>query len=305
MSKKILITGGTGSIGSKLVKKLVRRGDKVSLFTRDIRKAKKLVPDATEYIEWDYSYPEKWKYFLEHKDVIIHLAGLNLGSKRWNQEFKKKAYNSRIISTRNLIEAVKSVEQKPEAFICSSAVGYYGDRGEEILTEDSEPADDFLAKLCIDWEKEAAEVEKFGVRRVSIRTGLVLDKNEGLLKKFYLPFKMFIGGPLGNGNQWFPWLHIDDIVGIYIHAIDNENISGALNAASPGIVRMKEFTKQFGKALNRPSLFPVPEFMLKIVAGELGEHATDSQNVSVEKLLKSGYKFKFDNLESTLKDLLK
>ncbi len=304
MAKKILITGATGSIGSRLTEKFFRRGDSVSVFTRNPTKAKKILPNASEFIEWDYSYPEKWKYFLDRKDVVIHLAGLNLSSKRWNDKFKKKAYESRIISTRNLIEAIETVEQKPKVFICSSAVGYYGDRGEELLKEDSNPADDFLAKLCIDWEKEAAEVDKSGVRRVSVRTGLVLSKGEGLLKKLYLPFKLFVGGPLGNGNQWFPWLHIDDIVGIYLHAIDNENISGVLNAASPGIVRMKEFTRQFGKILNRPSLFHVPKFAIKLVAGELGNHATDSQNISVEKLLECGYKFKFENLEAALKDLL-
>ena len=169
----------------------------------------------------------------------------------------------------------------------------------------SSPGNDFLANLCKDWEKEAGKVEELGVRRVSIRTGLVLMKDEGVLKQMLLPFKLFIGGPLGNGRQWFPWIHVDDIVGIYLHAIDNLKVTGAINGASPGIVTMKEFAKQFGKVLNRPSLFPVPKFALKLVAGELGEYAVMSQRTSVEKILNAGYKFKFENLKEALRDILK
>ena len=301
---KILITGATGSIGKRLSRKLIDRGDSVIILSRDPESARLKIAGAADYLKWNFEQQEMWEKYLKGQDVIVHLAGVNMGSKRWTKEFKEKAYDSRIISTRNLVEAIESVEQKPKLFICSSAVGYYGNRGEELLTEDTNPANDYLASLCVDWENEAAEVEKLGVRRISMRTGLVLSKNEGLLKKFYFPFKLFVGGPLGNGNQWFPWIHIDDIVGIYLQAIDNENIHGPVNAASPGIIRMKEFANTFGKVLNRPSLFPVPEFMLKIVAGELGGHAADSQKISVEKLLKSGFKFKFKNLEDALINLL-
>ncbi len=196
---------------------------------------------------------------------MVHLAGANLGAKRWNEEYKKLAYDSRILSTRNLVEAIKSVEQKPKVFICSSATGIYGNRYDEVLDENSSPGNDFLATLCNDWEKEAKKVEQLGVRRVSIRTGLVLDKNEGLMKKLIPSFKIFLGGWLGNGKQWFPWIHIDDIVGIYLHAIDNSNINGAVNAASPGIVTNKEFSKMLGKVLSRPALFPIPKLALRII----------------------------------------
>lgn len=303
--KKILITGATGSIGKKLVNKLSADGHQLTIFTRDINKAKEIVPEANEFVEWNYKHPEKWKSELEEKDIIIHLAGANLGDRRWNASFKEKAYNSRVLSTKNLVSAINSLKIKPQLFISPSAVGYYGDRGEELLTETSAPANDFLAKLCIDWENETAEVENSGIRRVSVRTGLVLSKNEGLIKKFYLPFKLFVGGPLGNGEQWFPWLHIDDIVNIYSHIIYNDNIKGPLNAASPGIVRMNEFANVLGKVLKRPSFFKVPKFALRIIAGELGEHAIDSQRISVEKLLNSGYKFKYGNLEEALTDLFK
>ncbi|NNG27762.1 MAG: DUF1731 domain-containing protein, partial [Ignavibacteriaceae bacterium] len=166
-------------------------------------------------------------------------------------------------------------------------------------------ADNFLSKLCADWEKEAEKVESYGVRRVSVRTGLVLSKNDGLLKQMIPSFNLFLGGYLGNGKQWFPWIHIDDIVGIYLHAIDNDNLQGVINAASPGIVRMKEFAKTFGRVLHRPSFLPIPKFAIRILKGELGKYVTDSQRVVMDKLLKSGYKFKFENLDRALSNLLK
>ena len=302
---QIIITGATGSIGQRLVKELNAKGKKVIIFTRNTENARKKSPNTVKYVKWDYKNPEEWKNQLNGVDTFIHLAGANLSSKRWNEEFKKLAYDSRVLSTRNLVEAIKAAEKKPKAFICASAVGIYGDRYDEILDETSAPGNDFLANFCKDWEKEAKKVEELGVRRVSVRTGLVLVKDEGVLKKLLLPFQLFVGGPLGNGKQWIPWLHIDDIIGIYLHAIDNENVSGAFNAASPGIIQMKEFAKTFGNVLNRPSLLPVPKFALKLVVGELGEYAVMSQRTSVEKIIQSGYKFQFENLEEALRDLLR
>ena len=303
--KKIIITGATGSIGRRLVEKLVARGDEVIIFTRNIEKAKREMPGAVKYVKWDYQKPEEWKERINGVDVVIHLAGANLSSKRWNEEFKKLAYDSRVVSTRNLVEAISSVEKKPKAFICASAVGYYGNKYDEVLNEESTPGDDYMASLCKDWEAEAAKVEQYGVRRISVRTGLVLSKDEGVLKQLYLPFKFFVGGPLGNGRQWFPWIHIDDIVGIYLQAIDNADLNDAINAASPGIVRMKEFARTFGKVLHRPSLLNIPKFAMKIVAGEVAEYAVMSQRISVDKLLNAGYKFNFEKLEEALRDILK
>jgi uncharacterized protein (TIGR01777 family) len=303
--KKFIITGATGSIGRNLVQELVARGDKVIVFTRNPEIAKNKMANATKYVKWAYDCIDTWLNELNDVDAVVHLAGVNLGAERWNEEYKKLAYDSRIISTRNLVEAIKSVEEKPKVFICASAVGYYGNRYDEVLDEESLPGNDYMANLCKDWEAEASKVEQYGVRRISVRTGLVLSKDEGVLEQLYLPFKLFIGGPLSTGRQWFPWIHIDDIVGIYLHLIDNESIQGPVNAASPGIVQMKEFAKTFGKVLKRPSLFPVPKFALKLVAGELGEYAVMSQRTSVEKITKSGYKFKFENLEEALRKLLR
>jgi uncharacterized protein (TIGR01777 family) len=303
--KKIIITGATGSIGKKLVQELTARGDEVFIFTRNPETTKKKIVNASKCVKWDYEHPDAWMDVLNAVDAVVHLAGANLGGKRWNAEYKKLAYDSRIISTRNLVEAIKQSEKKPTVFICSSAVGIYGNRYDEVLDEDSSLGNDFMADICKDWEKEAQKVEQYGVRRVSIRTGLVMQIDEGVLKKMLLPFKLFIGGPLGSWRQWFPWIHIDDIVGIYLYAIDSENISGAVNAASPGIVTMREFAKSLGNVLRRPSLFPVPKLAMKIVAGEVAEYAVMSQRTSVEKIIKAGYKFKFENLEASLKDILK
>jgi uncharacterized protein (TIGR01777 family) len=302
--KKIIITGASGSIGRNLVKKLTVRGDEVTVFTRNPASAKKKLPSVHKIVKWDYEKIDSWSNELNGKDVVIHLAGANLAAKRWNKEYKKLAYDSRIISTKNLVEAIKSVELKPKAFICSSAVGYYGDRGDDILSEVEQPAHNYLANLCADWENEAKEIEDLDVRRVSVRTGLVLSKNEGLLKQLLPSFNFFMGGYLGSGKQWFPWIHIDDIVGIYLHAIENGSIKGAVNGASTGIVTNKEFSKTLGKVLKRPALFPIPKIALRIVSGELGNYVADSQRVSMDKILKSGYNFKFENLEEALRDLL-
>lgn len=302
--KKILITGVTGTIGHRVINKLIARGDETIFFSRSIEKAKKEMPNAAKYVKWDYKNPKEWKDQLDGVDAVIHLAGANLGAKRWTEEYKKLAYDSRVISTRNLVEAIKSIVKKPNVFICASAVGYYGDRYDEVLSEESLPGDDYMANLCKDWEAEAAEVERYGVRRVSVRTGLVLSKDEGVLKQFLLPFKLFVGGPLGKGRQWFPWIHIDDIVGIYLQAIDNADLNGAVNAVSPRIVRMNEFAKTFGKVLHRPSIFKIPKFAMKIVAGEVADYAVMSQRISVEKIIEAGYKYKFTKLDYALQEIM-
>ncbi len=305
MSKRIIITGATGLIGKKLADALISRGDEVIVFSRDTKKAKSIFPTSIECVEWNYQRPDQWKSKLENADAVVHLAGINLFAKRWNEKFKKEVIDSRKVSTKNLVEAIASRANQPEVFISASGIGYYRDCGDKILNEDSPLGKDFLADVCEAWESESRRTGEFGIRNVQIRTGLVLSTEDGALKKMLLPFKFFIGGPLGNGKQWASWLHIDDIVAIYLHAIDNQNISGAVNAASPNPVRMKEFAKTLGKVLHRPSLFPVPKFALKIVVGEAAEVVTASQRVDVKKLLSIGYKFKFEMLEEALTDLLR
>lgn len=305
MSKKIIITGATGLIGKNLSKALTDRGDEVTVFSRDIQSAKKKLPFLNEFVRWDYKNPDEWKKQLDGKDAVVHLAGVNLFSKRWNDNFKKVIVDSRELSTSNLVQSLKNCKYKTEVFVSASGIGYYGDGGETVLTEESPKGKDFLADVCNTWEVESRKAGELGIRNVQIRTGIVLSTKDGALKQMLLPFKLFVGGPLGSGKQWFPWLHINDIVNIYIQAIDNNNISGPLNSASPNILRMKEFVQTLGKVLKRPSFFPVPEFVLRVVVGEVAETVVSGQRVNADKLLKSGYKFEFENLEDALRDLLK
>ncbi|MHB1687039.1 MAG: TIGR01777 family oxidoreductase [Ignavibacteriaceae bacterium] len=305
MSKRIIITGATGLIGTRLCKALIERGDEVTIFSTNISNARRKIPCAKNYVEWNYGMPLKWEKDVEGIDAIIHLAGANIFSKRWSNIYKKNILNSRIISTKNLVEAIKKTNPKPSVFISSSAVGYYGDKENELIDETSLPGNDFLANVCKQWEEEANQVEKLGVRHVSIRTGIVLNPNEGALKQMLLPFKLFVGGPIGSGRQWFPWIHMEDIIRIYLFALDNHIVNGAVNAASPNPVTMKDFAKALGKVLHRPSIFSVPKFAMKIVLGEVADVVTASQRVYPQKLIEYKYKFRFEKLNEALNDLLK
>ena len=304
MAKKIIITGATGLVGKNISSELIKKSEEVIVFTRNVEAGKNKVPNASMYLKWNYDKPEEWKEHINNSKAIIHLAGANLASKRWSKKYKKIITESRIKSTQNLIKAVSEAKNKPEVFICSSAVGYYGNSGDTLLTEDSAPGNDFLANLCIQWEKAAEEIETLGIRRVCIRSGLVLSKEEGILKKFLLPYNLYVGGKLGNGNQWFPWIHINDIVNIYLFSLYN-NIEGALNTVSPNPVRMKQFAYELGKTLNKPSLFTVPEFLLRIVLGEQAKAALSSLRVIPQKLNNQDFKFQFENISLCLKNLLK
>ena len=304
MNKEIIITGATGLIGKALSTVLIKQNDKITLFTRNPENAERIVKGAKEYVRWNYKNPEEWKKFLEGKDAIIHIAGANLAARRWDAKYKEVIYNSRIVSTKELVTAIERCKIKPGVFITASAIGIYGNRGDELLTEKSMPGNDFLSKLCYDWEREAEKVERFGVRRVSLRIGLVLSKEGGVLKQLLTPFKLFVGGHLGNGKQWFPWIHIDDLVSVFIHAINNKSVRGPINCTAPGIVTMKEFTKTLGRVLNRPALVPVPRAALKIIIGEITESVLSGQKVSANKLLNSRFNFQFGKLEDALKNLL-
>ena len=303
MSKRIVITGASGLIGTNLSRALINRGNNVYIFTRNVNKTKSIIHDAAGYIGWDYKKPDKWAEHLNGKDAVIHLAGANISGKRWSANYKETILTSRELSTRNLVNTISLLSEKPESFICASGVNYYGDSGNKLLTEKEEPGNDFLANVCKLWENEAMKVEKTGVRRVSVRTGVVLTPEEGALKKMLITFKLFIGGPLGNGNQWFPWIHLDDIANIYIYLLDNKKLHGAFNACSPNPVTMNEFAKTLGKVMKRPSFFKVPKFALTLAAGEVADIVTASLKVIPEGLLEQGYKFKFANLKDALENL--
>jgi len=301
---KIIITGATGLIGRRLCTTLSNRGDKLTIFTSDINKAGRIIKGAHEFIKWDYNKPFEWEECIEGKYAVIHLAGSSIAGRRWDDEYKNSIFNSRKISTQSLVDAIGKVKNKPSVFISASASGIYGNRGDEILTEISSSGNDFLSSVCRAWEEEAAKVEPLNVRRISIRTGVALSKDGGALKQMLLPFKLFIGGPLGNGKQWFPWIHIDDLINIYLFALDNPEINGAINAVSPIQITMNEFAKTLGNILHRPSIFKVPLFALRIAIGEASEAVIASQRVIPQRLLNFKYKFKYENVEKALRDML-
>ncbi len=305
MIKNIIVTGATGLIGTRLCNRLKDRGDKITVFSRNADKAQKIVKGAERYVEWDYHKPKSWSKYLNDCDTVVHLAGANVFGKRWNESYKKTILRSRTESTQNIVKAIESAGNKPSALICSSAVGYYGESGERELTEDSPSGKDFLAEVCVEWETAAAEAEKLNVRRVSIRTGIVLSPDDGALKQMLLPFKLFVGGPLGNGKQWFPWIHIDDLIDAYIFAIDNDNLNGPVNAAANNAVRMRELAQKLGEVLHRPSFFKVPHFALKLAIGETADVVLESQKVIPKKLLDNKFVFKFNDVETALKNLLR
>ncbi len=298
--KRIAVAGATGLIGTGLVKKLSDKGYETVIVSSSPEKARQKFPFAKGFFRWGELMPSS----LEGCDAVINLAGAPVAGQKWNEEYKKLLISSRVDTTRELYRAVEGMAKKPEAFICSSAVGYYGNGGESELDESGPKGDGFLSDLCEMWEAEASAFTGLGLRVASIRTGIVLSPEDGALKKMLLPFKLGIGGPLGNGRQWFPWLHIDDIVNIYLYAIEN-NISGAFNAAAPEPVRMKQFASALGKTLHRPSLFPVPAFVLEIIMGEAGSVVLEGQHAIPKALLASGFIFKFTKIEDCLKDLFK
>jgi hypothetical protein len=302
---KIIITGATGLIGKSLCENLINRGDEITIFTRNIEKAKESLTGIKNFVEWDYTKPDKWENEICGKNAVIHLAGTNLFAKRWNKNFKNEILKSREISTKNLAEAICQCENKPASLIVASGINYYGDCGEKTINESNNAGDDFLSQVCKVWEEQATKVESCSVRHVSIRTGIVLSTKEGALKQMLLPFKLFIGGPLGNGKQWFPWIHLEDLVNAYIYSLDNEKIKGAVNGVSPDLVRMSDFTNTLGKILRRPSFLKVPSFVLKLAIGEFAESITMSLKALPKKLEQNNFKFRYSNLYSALKDLLK
>lgn len=307
MNKKIAITGATGLIGKKICELLQQRGDSIIILSRLIEKAKDIFPLAEKIVRFDYNANVFDKDLLETLsscDAVIHLAGENIMARRWTPEHKRKIFESRINSTRYLVNAINKISNKPEVFICASAVGFYGNSETEV-NENSPKGKGFLADVTEQWEKSSFDLEKANVRRVNIRTGMVLDKDGGALPKFLTPFKFFIGGPLGSGKQWLSWIHISDLANLFLFALDNKNVSGIMNGVSPNPVTMKEFAATLGNAMKRPSFFKVPEFVLKIILGEASETVIGGVKVIPQKALSLGFKFEYENLKTALYDLLK
>ncbi len=302
--KNVLVTGGTGFIGNRVCDALHEREYAVQVVSRDPVRAKTKLNSVTDLFGWNPETEQLPSEATSDVQAVIHLAGEAIAG-RWNAEKKRRIRDSRVLSTRNLVASFASSDSKPEVLVCASAIGLYGDSGDESFTEETLPGTDFLAKVCQEWETEAQKAREYGIRVVSVRIGLVLGMGGGLLEQVLPPFKMGIGGKLGSGNQWMSWIHVDDVIGIMLYAMENGEIDGALNATAPTPVRNIEFTKTLGSVLRKPTIFPVPTFGLKIMMGEFANFVVLSQNVLPEKTEASGYEFKHRTIESALNDLLK
>ncbi|MGB1041120.1 MAG: TIGR01777 family oxidoreductase [Flavobacteriales bacterium] len=297
----ILITGGTGLIGKRLTELLIKKGHSVSVLSR----SKKQSNEVT-YFTWDIEKQTIEEEAIKQADIIVHLAGANVGEGRWTEKRKKEIIDSRIDAGNLLFEQVKQHNPELKAFISSSAIGYYGMvTTDTIFEETDKPGDDFLAKVCEDWENSALQFNSISIKTVIVRTGVVLDKEDGALAKLLTPIKLGIGSALGSGKQAMPWIHLDDICGIYLHLIENESLSGVFNGVAPSHENNKEFSKTVAEVLKKPFWFPnVPAFALKLLMGEQAVIALQGSKISAEKIKKSGYKFKFPELKPALEDIL-
>ena len=301
---RIIIPGGSGLIGRPLSAKLAAAGHDVILLSRSPDRVADL-PANVRAEKWDAKTVEpNWADLVDGADAIINLAGAGIADKRWTPERKRLVINSRIDSTQALVDAVSKATQRPAVFIQGSAVGYYGNRGDELLTETSAPGNDFLSDVVKKWEAAVAPVADM-IRLVIARTGIVLTMQGGALPKLITPVNLMAGGPLGSGKQWMPWIHIDDQVDAMIYLLKNENTSGIYNLAAPEILQNKTFVKTLGKVLNRPTLAPpVPAFALKLLLGEMAAVVLDGQRASGQKLIDAGFEFEYPHALRALKDVV-
>lgn len=287
-------------VGTHLVPTLEAKGHEV------VRLVRKTPQNANE-IQWDaeHGFSDSESAKLENFDAVVHLAGDNVASERWSEEKKRRIRESRTVGTRVLVESLKKCASPPKIFISASAIGFYGDRGDEVLTEDSARGEGFFPDVCEEWEREAQKAIGFGARVVSVRIGVVLSKDGGALGKMLTPFKFGLGGVVGSGRQYMSWIAIDDLIKIFHFALENEQLKGAINATAPNPVTNEEFTKTLGKVLNRPTVLPVPAFGIRLLFGEMGEKLLlEGCRVIPKKLQDSGFVFDFTELEPALRHVI-
>jgi uncharacterized protein len=300
---KVLVTGASGFIGSALCDSMLARGDPVVGLTRDPKRARGTNPSISWH-PWEPTLERPPAAAFEGIEGVVNLLGEKI-NQRWTGEAKKRIMESRRTGTHNLIGTIAGLEKKPRVLINQSAIGYYGDRGEAVVDESSDPGEGFDAEVVREWEKAAHEVEGPGVRLVIVRTGHVLDPRGGLLKQLLTPFKLGVGGPLAGGDQYVSWVHIDDEVGILLWALDNDKVDGVVNSTAPNPVTNKAFSKALGRTINRPAVLPIPGFTLDLMyGGEFGEVLKGGQRVMPRRALDLGYEFKHPEVDEALRDLL-
>ena len=296
--KRVAITGASGLIGSALTATLAARGD-------DVIRLVRRPPESSAEARWSPERGLESPGTLERIDAVVHLAGESIAASRWTASRKLRLRDSRILATDRLTRSLAGLSHPPATFVMASGIGIYGDRGDEVLTESSEPGTGFLAELAREWEAAAAPARERGLRVVVLRMGLVLSPRGGLLQRLLLPFRLGVGGPVGRRNAWWSWVALDDVIGLLLHAIDRREVTGAYNVVAPGAVTGAAFTRALGRALHRPALLPVPPAMLRLVFGEMADEAIlASTHVEPRRALESGYAFDFPELDLALAHLL-
>jgi len=297
---KVLITGGLGFVGTQLSIRLVEKRHQVTVVDHSPQ-PRAYTPQEVRYVFADTTVKGAWQEEIQAQDAVVNLAGTSI-FRRWNDETKQLIHDSRVLTTRNVAEAMP--KEKVSLLCSTSAVGYFGFRGDEKLTEGDAPGDDFLARVCVDWEREAHKAADKGVRVVIARFGIVLGKTGGALGQMIPAFKKFVGGPLGSGKQWFSWIHMEDLLNAFLFCFENQDIHGPVNLCSPNPVRNRELAKALGKVLSRPSFLTTPAFMLRLVLGEFGSVLLGGQKVNPAKLLKHGFVFHYPEITDALEEII-
>ena len=293
---RVAVTGASGLIGSRLVAALRERGDEVTVLSRS---------GGDETVRWDPAERPAPSAALKGRDAVVHLAGENV-AQRWGADAKRRIHESREAGTRNLVAGLRALDDadRPHVLVSGSAAGYYGPRGDEKVTESEPPGSDFLAEVCIAWEREARAAEALGMRVARIRTGVVLDEHGGALAKMLPPFRLGVGGPVAGGRQWIPWIHADDEVGILIAALDGKGWSGPINASAPEPATNRDFSKALGRALHRPAFAPVPALAIKALYGEMATIVTTGVRMIPARATELGYAFRHPQLDEALAETL-
>ncbi len=305
---KVAITGATGFVGSRLVERLHAQGNQILVFSRNPAKAKQVFPANTypnlEIIAYTPTESGSWQQSIAGCDAVVNLSGEPIAEKRWTSEQKQTILNSRKLGTQKIVEAINQANPKPSVLVSSSAIGYYGTSETAAFDETSSAGNDFLSTVCKEWETEAQKVKDSGTRLVIVRTGIVLGMG-GALAKMLPPFKMFAGGPIGSGRQWFSWIHRDDLVNLILFALSHPEIEGVLNGTAPNPVRMNELAQTLGEVLNRPSWLPVPSFVLEGLLGDGAQVVLEGQQVLPKRTLSQKFEYQYSTLKPALTEIVK
>jgi len=304
MKKNYAITGATGALGSILCQRLIERGDGVTALVRNVNRGRELLPSGVSVVRWEsHDSSGEWSAAIDGIDGVVNLAGATL-AQRWTARAKKEMVESRVVGTRNIVDAIERASRRPEVLVNAAAVGYYGDDPTTMYTEASPAGTGFLAETAAAWEHEAFRAKALGVRVVAVRGGVVLATSHGALARLLLPFKLGLGGPVASGRQPFSWIHVDDAINLFLWALDNHRVEGPVNGVAPEAITNAEFSRALGRALHRPTIVRIPAFVIRLVLGDGVVMLTEGQRVTPERTLALGFRFQHPTIDGALGNLI-